>query len=237
MGDVFVTGADRNIGLEISRAFLRRGWRVFAGQYNRGLRFLEELKAQYPKTLCIVPADVSSRASLEGAAETIRALGGELDLFVHNAANFGAEMGEIRGALCVDHAVGPFDINALGAIRVAQAMLPLLKKEGLRRLCFVSSEAGSISIQARSHLSDYCMSKAALNMAVRLMFNRLRPEGYTFRLFHPGWVRSLEDGVSEAPGKIAPAVAGQAAVEQVLGERDWEDVLAVIDYEGVLWPF
>lgn len=237
MNDVFVTGADRNIGFEICRAFLQRGWRVFAGRYNENLHLLDDLRTQNPGHLFIVHADVSSRESLDHAAEEISALGGELDMFVHNAANFGQDMGDVRGKLCVDHAVRPFDINALGAIRVTQAMLPIFKADGLRRLCFVSSEAGSISIQARDFLSDYCMSKAALNMAVRLMFNELRPKGYTFRLFHPGWVKSPEDGVSDVPGKILAKTAGQTAAEQFVSEWDWEDVLAVIDFEGVLWPF
>lgn len=62
--------------------------------------------------------------------------------------------------------------------------------EGMKRLCFVSSEAGAVSVAHREDLSSYCMSKTALNMAQRLMFNQLQPMGYSFRLFHPGWVRS-----------------------------------------------
>ena len=57
---------------------------------------------------------------------------------------------------------------------------------GMKRLCFVSSEAGVVSVAHRTEVSSYCMSKTALNMALRLMFNQLQPMGYTFRLYHPG---------------------------------------------------
>ena len=46
----------------------------------------------------------------------------------------------------------------------------------------------------------YCVSKAMLNMTVRLMFNELRPEGYTFRVYHPGWVRSYMSGKRRTGG-------------------------------------
>ncbi len=64
----------------------------------------------------------------------------------------------------------------------------------MKRLCFVSSEAGSITVAHRKDGYAYCMSKASLNMAVKLMFNELRPQGYTFRLYHPGWVNSYMGG-------------------------------------------
>lgn len=236
MNSVMITGADRNIGLALCREFLQKGWLVFAGRYAEQLRFLDELQAEYPDTLCIVPADCSSRSSLQEAARQVGQRTRRLDMLVHNAAHFGSDAGSVLEQLHTEGCKAPFSVNALGAIRLVQAFLPLME-EGGRRLCFVSSEAGSVSVAARNFLSGYCMSKTALNMAVRLMFNELRPRGYTFRLFHPGWVRSPEDGVSAAPGKLDPRQAAQAAAEQFSQDRDWENQLAIIDYQGVLWPF
>ena len=42
-----VSGADRNIGLEIVKQFLQRGWKVFAGRYLMELPLLEELQEKY----------------------------------------------------------------------------------------------------------------------------------------------------------------------------------------------
>ncbi|MBP3645350.1 MAG: SDR family NAD(P)-dependent oxidoreductase [Clostridia bacterium] len=232
MNTVFVTGADRNIGLEIAREFLKRGWFVYAGRYIMDLGYLEELKAEYPETMEIVDADVSSRESLLAAAETVKGKTGTLDMLVHNAAAFG------------DHAAEPdfsrfwipYNVNAIGAIRLVQAFLPLMQ-EGMKRLCFVSSEAGVVSVAHRTEVSSYCMSKTALNMALRLMFNQLQPKGWTFRLFHPGWVRSAKDGRPARGGKFEPWEAASSAVPQFIEDRDWEDRMVLIDNEGAAWPF
>lgn len=233
---VFITGADRNLGLAMCRGFLERGWLVFAGRFAAQLRFLDDLQAEYPDALVLVPADVGSRESLGQAARSVGQRVNNLDLLVHNAAHFGGDLGDIRGELDLSECAKPFDINALGAIRLVQAFLPLMR-EGGRRLCFISSEAGSVSVATRNYLSNYCMSKTALNMAVRLMFNELQPQGYTFRLFHPGWVRSPEDGVSFAEGKFTPEHSAGAAVAQFIEDRDWEDRLVLVDQAGAIWPF
>ena len=89
------------------------------------------------------------------------------------------------------------NVNSLGPLRVANAFLPLLSQGEMKRLCFVSSEAGSIERAQRTAWYGYCMSKAALNMGVKLVFNRLRPQGYTVRLYHPGWMRTYMGGDKE----------------------------------------
>ena len=122
--------------------------------------------------------------------------------------------------------------------QLMQELLPLMQ-DGLKRLCFVSSEAGVVSVAHRTELSSYCMSKTALNMALRLMFNQLQPMGYTFRLYHPGWVRSTPDGKPNANhhGKFEPWEAAQAAIPQFIEDRKWEDRMVLIDNEGAAWPF
>lgn len=236
MKTVFVTGADRNIGLELVREFLHRGWFVYGGRYIRELDYLDKLKAEYPDTLEIVDADVTSMESLKAAADVIAAKSGTLDMLVHNAAGFGAHGGDIKTEIDLSGYWVPYNINALGAMRLVQAMLPLMQ-QGMKRLCFVSSEAGVVSVAHRPAVSSYCMSKTALNMALRLMFNQLQPMGYTFRLYHPGWVRSPKDGRAAMGGKFDPWETAASAVPQFIAERDWEECMVLIDNEGAAWPF
>jgi NAD(P)-dependent dehydrogenase (short-subunit alcohol dehydrogenase family) len=161
-------------------------------------------------------------------------------MIVHNAAAFGSHgaASDIKGEFDFSSFTQPFNVNALGAMRLVQAFIPLMK-DGLRRFCFVSSEAGVVSVSHRNNISGYGMSKTALNMAVRLMFNSLQPKGYSFRLFHPGWVRSVKnewDGHFFG-GKFEPWEAARAAVPQFIGDREWEDRLVMLDNEGAAWPF
>lgn len=84
-----VSGADRNIGLEIVKQFLQRGWKVFAGRYLMELPLLEELQEKYPQQLTLVPLDVSYEESVDAAAKIVAEKADYVDLLVHNAAVFG----------------------------------------------------------------------------------------------------------------------------------------------------
>lgn len=248
MNHVVISGADRNIGLEMVREFLKRGWKVFAGQFLPNLPLLADLQKEYPEQLVIVPLDVSREASVKAAAALIGEQVEHIDMIVHNAAHFGSPANPEKG---IDYNTykAPYNVNALGAMRMVYYFRPLMEG-GLKRLCFTSSEAGVVSVAHRTELSSYCMSKTALNMALRLMFNQLQPMGYTFRLFHPGWVCSpdVEDAeqvrkvAEESQGKLMwgkffPWEAAGAAVEQFVEDRECEDRLVLIDNEGAAWPF
>jgi NAD(P)-dependent dehydrogenase (short-subunit alcohol dehydrogenase family) len=130
-----------------------------------------------------------------------------------------------------------YDINALGPLRVVEAFLPLTDRGALKRLCFVSSEAGSINRCRRTSWYGYCMSKAALNMGVKILFNHLRPEGYTFRLYHPGWIRSYMSGEKSTEADMEPEEAAAQALPIFLEPREDEDHLVMVDYQNEVWPF
>lgn len=248
MKNVVISGTDRNIGLEIAKQFLSRGWRVFAGRFLMELPLLDELKKDYPDALEIVPMDVSKEESVQAAAEQVAKMAGTVDMLIHNAAGFGGQAGEKTQRVDYSTFAVPYNINALGAMRLVHSFAPLMKDSGIKRLCFVSSEAGVVSVAHRTEVSSYCMSKTALNMALRLMFNQLQPMGYTFRLYHPGWVRSarIEKPGDPVPtfevdgklvGKFWPWEAAAPAAEQFIEDRDWEDRMVLIDNEGAAWPF
>jgi hypothetical protein len=82
------------------------------------------------------------------------------------------------------------------------------------------------------------MSKAALNMAVKILFNPLRPEGYTFRIYHPGWVRSYMSGRKNLEATLEPDVAACYALAYFLQESGVdEDSLVLRDWEGKVWEW
>jgi NAD(P)-dependent dehydrogenase (short-subunit alcohol dehydrogenase family) len=230
-----VTGADRGLGLALCAALLERGWRVFAGQYMPHWPELTALEDQFAGSLHIIGLDVSSTASAQAAAQATAAMADHIDLLINNAG-VSAGHSELREGLDFAAMQCAYDVNALGALRVVEAFLPLTDR-GKRRLAFVSSEAGSIAMSHRQGGFGYGMSKSALNMAVKIMFNHLRPEGYTFRLYHPGWMRSYMSGQKGTRGDMEPAEAAAKAVPFFLEDRDDEDRLVMIDYEGAEWPF
>jgi len=83
----------------------------------------------------------------------------------------------------------------------------------------------------------YGMSKAALNMVTKLLFNDLHPQGYTFRLYHPGWMNGYMSGDKGTRGDMEPEEAAIPALSYFLSDREDEGRLVLIDYMGSEWPF
>jgi len=235
---VLVTGADRGLGFALCTRLLKEGWQVFAGRYLPKWHELAELKNEYPEMLQLVSLDVSSMKSVKTAAATVKAHTDHLDVLINNAgvtsetSNF-----SIREPQDYDEMHRMYDVNALGALRVVQAFLPLMERGGAKRLCFVSSEAGSIARSERTGWYGYCISKAALNMGVKILFNDLHPAGYTFRVYHPGWVRSYMHGEKNMDADLEPEDAAAYAIPLLLNDREDEDRLVMMDYEGNEWPW
>ncbi|MCU0521709.1 MAG: SDR family NAD(P)-dependent oxidoreductase [Anaerolineae bacterium] len=236
--NALVTGADRGLGQGLTAGLLARGWQVFAGQYLPDWPELGQLKAQYPDLLHLVPLDVGSIESALAAAEAVASLTDRLDVIINNAGVASrTSRTPITEPQDYDEMHRLYNVNALGPLRVVEAFLPLVGSSEMKRLCFVSSEAGSIGQAQRTAWYAYCMSKAALNMGVKLMYNHLRPEGYTFRLYHPGWVRSYMGGKKNPDADLEPEVAAAYALPFFLDARADEDRLVLRDYLGREWPF
>ena len=224
MKSVLITGADRGVGYCLCECFLKGGWKVYAGQYMPEWPWLSELKKAHPQQLEIISLDVGNDASVEAAA----ALVDHLDMLISSAGIGGRD--DAEGMRNV------FSVNTLGAVRVVDAFLPKMQT-GLKRLAFVSSEAGIISVAHRDGGFSYTMSKTMLNMTVRCMFRELYPRGYTFRLYHPGWVRSYMSGKKSTRGNFEPEETAAVAYQQVTENRASEDVLVMTDVSGHMWPF
>jgi NAD(P)-dependent dehydrogenase (short-subunit alcohol dehydrogenase family) len=234
----FVTGADRGLGLALCAGLLAQGWRVFAGEYLPAWPELSTLVDKYPKTLQIIPLDVSSLKSVQSAAQAVAAVTDHIDVLINNAGvNSLTSTYPIREEQDYAEMQRLYNVNALGALRVVEAFLPLTDRGCLKRLCFVSSEAGSIGCSERTAWFGYCMSKAALNMGVKNLFNALRPEGYTFRVYHPGWIRSYMGGHKAVEADLEPEEAAVRAIPIFLGQREDEDRLVLLDHEGKEWPW
>ena len=228
MKAVVITGADRGIGYALCEEFLSGGYRVFAGQFLPEWPQLAELQKANPSRLEIVPLDVGNTESVRKAADIVSEKTQTVDFLVNVAGVF---QGDSRQEM-----EWTFRVNSFGPLRVTEAFLPLMHS-GEKRLCYFSSEAGSVSLLHRTEGYAYCASKTMLNMAVKLMFNSLRERGYTFRLYHPGWVKTYMSGEKSEVGVYEPEESARAAYLQFTGNAVTEDVLLMTDIKGEIWSF
>jgi NAD(P)-dependent dehydrogenase (short-subunit alcohol dehydrogenase family) len=237
MQTVFTTGCDRGLGLSLAKRFADDGWRVFAGSYLPDWHELTALTARYPDRITVVPLDIASDASVLAAKVAVQVQTQTVDMVVNNAA-ISSQMKDsgIRDPQDDEDLMRLFNVNTLGALRVTQAFLPLMRESTLKRLCFVSSEAGSIARSQRTNWYGYCMSKAALNRGVLHLFQILRPDDYTFRLFHPGWMRTYMSGTRNEKAELEPDEVATLAHSYFLAPTD-EDRLILRDWQGQEWPW
>ncbi len=235
--NILITGADRGLGYGMTEALLDSKNRVFAGRFMREWKELDELKKRYGNRIIILPLDVSDRESVLDAKKVIQQETTCLDIIVNNAAVNGKQSTEEPMKTDYDYMMRTYDINAVGAVRIVESFYDMMSQSNTKRICFVSSEAGSITQAARTDNFSYCMSKAALNMYAKLIHNRLSKEGYHIRLYHPGWIRSYMSGTLSEKGNLSIREAADFAVNYFLDNDIDETRFQMMGYDGEVFQF
>jgi NAD(P)-dependent dehydrogenase (short-subunit alcohol dehydrogenase family) len=190
---VCVTGTDRGVGFELTRMLLERGAEVYAGGLFPDHDQMRALKTLYPDRLHAFHVDIAKDASVAEASAFIKGHTDRLDFLLNNAAILGDTERTIEDDIDFGEVLLNYNITAVGAIRMTNALLQPIMNGG-KLIVNISSEAGSISQSYREAWFGYCMAKAALNMGSTIIHQRIRKEGGRVMLLHPGWVKSLMSG-------------------------------------------
>jgi NAD(P)-dependent dehydrogenase (short-subunit alcohol dehydrogenase family) len=168
------------------------------GKQGRGETAAERLARETGADVRFLPLDVTDEGSVRRAAAAVAAEGGRLDVLVNNAGVLLDEGGRVA-TLDAPTLRATLETNALGALRVTQAFLPLLRRSPHPRVVNVSSTAGSITDMAAAEgwrAPAYRVSKAALNAVTALFASELRAERILVNACCPGWLRTDMGGPS-----------------------------------------
>lgn len=217
----FVTGADHGLGFAFAEELLKSGCTVFAGKYALDTGPLGQLAQRYPDKLTLVPLDVSSSGSVAAAAAKVSEVTDQLDLLINNAAILGDIHTKVTGPLDIEEIGKVFNVNALGALRMTQALVPLVLRSKSKLIVNISSEAGSIGSSYRDSWYAYCMSKAALNMQSVLVHHELKQSGGQVMIFHPGHVRSYMQGKLDESGSLTPSESAAHILRWVARHKEF----------------
>ena len=179
---VLVTGAGSGLGHVCALHLAARGDDVYGSTLTTDeAAYLEREAARRNVTVHPIVMDVTDRASVEAAAERIRAQRGRLDALVQFAG-----MG-LRGFfedLTLDEIRRVYDVNVFGTMTVTQVMLPLLRASRGRMIVTTSiaGRVGSMSI------SGYSSSKFAVEGFIECLAQEMAPFGVSISLLEPGLV-------------------------------------------------
>ena len=199
---VLITGANRGIGLELARQYAERGWNVIATSRHPsgdpGLAALSAVAAKHPQ-LAIERLDVTDTTMIRAVAAQYHDQ--PIDVLINNAANveptFAADMAaatKTYDQIDFDAARRDFDVNSLGAMRVAQAFMPNVERSKTKKVINVTSLAGSMGQPLPGAIAmNYSASKAALNKYTVLLSIAMQPKGVIVGLVQPIFVASKAD--------------------------------------------
>lgn len=203
-----VTGANKGIGLAIARGLGARGFRVAVGARDEDRReaAVQGLRADGVDAFGVA-LDVTSVRSAGAAATAIEAEAGRLDVLVNNAGIAGRVEEGVQDPtmLEVEALRTVMETNVYGALRVTNAMLPLLERSPAPRIVNMSSTMGSLALHTGPLLAAYASSKTMLNALTVNYARRFAQTPIIVNSACPGYV------ATDFTGHAAPRTPEQGA--------------------------
>ena len=175
MGTYVITGANRGIGLEYCRQLQARGDEAIA-LCRQSSPELDALGIRVETGI-----DISADDSILELASCLK--GVEIDVLINNAGI--AERISLDD-LDLESIRRQFEVNALGPLRVTQALLDNMVEGS--KVALMTSRMGSIADNTSGSSYGYRMSKVALSMAGKSLAIDLKPRKIAVAILHPGWV-------------------------------------------------
>ncbi len=191
---VFITGANRGLGLAFAKAALAGGARkVYAA-------------ARDPATVTLpgvipIQLDVTDAAQVQAAVQAC----GDVTVLVNNSGIFRSV--DVLAPDALARADEEMATNFLGLWRVSQAFAPVLAKSDHSAVINVLSVLSWLSVP---NVAAYCASKAAAWSITNSLREALKPQGTQVMALHVGYMDTDMTAGIEAP-KTDPLTVAQGA--------------------------
>ena len=189
---VLITGSGSGFGLLTAKTLANAGYVVYGGLLHP--RSSED--RDDTTHIRDVILDITDNDSIAAAIKKIVSEAGQLDCLVHNAGHMGTGPAE---AFSPEQFHQYYEINAVGAHRLNQAVLPLMRKAGRGHIVWVSSSSargGSGPL-----LAPYFAAKAAMHSLAISLSTEIACWGIETTIVVPGWSTILQI----APFLLLPA--------------------------------
>ena len=182
-----ITGASRGIGAAVAARFAAEGARLILTARTEGGREEtdDRVRAASGDGATLVPLDLADLAGIDRLGAAIAERFGRLDILVGNAGLLGA-LGPVTHLTpkLWDEVMA---INLTANWRLLRSMDPLLRQSDAGRAIFVTSSVGH---RARAYWSAYAISKAALEMMVKVYAAEITKTRIRANLVNPGGTRT-----------------------------------------------
>jgi NAD(P)-dependent dehydrogenase (short-subunit alcohol dehydrogenase family) len=226
---VFITGSNRNIGLEFVKQFSANNWNVIATARNpQEASELQTIAAEH-NNVVIEQLDVTNHEQIESLAEKYKDQ--PIDILLSNAALTPRYKSALKKIKWVDFDIArsSFEINVLGPLKLIQSFMPNVEKSQGKKIIALSSKVGSFGERPKiPFMYSYSISKAALNSLLYSLSFESKRKNILVVAISPGMVNTT-------PGmKLPGAVETEESVTkmmQVIEGLTMNDNGHFIDYE------
>ena len=179
-----VTGASRGIGAATARALAKAGAHVVAvARTVGGLEELDDAIRAAGGSATLVPLDLKDLEGIARLGATLNERYQRLDILVGNAGTLGplSPLGHVEPKAWDE----VMTVNITANWQLIRCMDPLLKLSSAGRAVFVGT-----GVQARAYWGPYAVSKAALDMLVRVYAAETKTTAIRANVFNPGRTRT-----------------------------------------------
>lgn len=220
---VLITGANRGIGLELSRQYAADGWQVLACcRHPQSAIALQTLTTQHDN-VHVLPLDVSDFRQIDALARTLKAQ--NIDVLINNAGVYPeSTFGDTDEQLWAN----AFKVNSMAPMKMAEAFVQHITRSQLKKIATLSSKMGSIDDNTSGESYLYRSSKTAVNMVMKSLAIDLKPYGISVVTLHPGWVRTDMGG----PNGLIDAHTSATGLREVIARLNLSNSGRFIAYDG-----
>lgn len=181
---ILITGCSSGFGRLGAEYYAQLGATVFATMRNLPRTEADELSALAENDgldITVLEIDVRSDDQVShGVAEAEKLVGGALDVLINNAGLGISGPVEVQDMEATELT---FDTNVFGCLRMAQAVLPAMRRAKSGQIFNISSQLGRVIVPSIGH---YCASKFALEAMSEQMAYELVPLGVEITIIEPG---------------------------------------------------
>lgn len=187
MATILITGANRGIGLELTKRYLDRGDRVLACCRDpKSAPGLDALASN--DNLSVHEVRVADGDSVAKLASSLK--GQTIDVLLNNAGTPGPAPGDQSlMSMDFDGWAEAMAVNTMAPLRVLQALHENLKASDQAKAITITSQMGALDLNWPV-MYAYCSSKAAVNKVMRMASVELAKEEIAVGLIHPGHVKT-----------------------------------------------